>query len=507
MSEVFNIKKYCMIILMVSIFGLLIPVRADSKTINIRGTTICRNKGDIEFEKTAKCVIVAPKDKMELNVVTYKNGFFGINLSYNDIINKPLTINLYDYQGFLISKSKYIYDEKIIRMGDSLVFKFGEIKIDKNCELIEEEECIKATAYLQQLREKKISKKEPPSFLFPVMGGVASALVFSFTAVGGEGEGMGGPPASIIEILDIEYISKKENTDGRMFSLALDGVAGNPGFQFSPTRNISDAVFFNSSAIAFSPYNQVNILSDIDEFSLVSSTFNLSDAYGIGIGALYLDREENRTALTEINESASSSFRSEEWGAFLSLSRKISNDMSVGLTVKYLSQSIEAPDKIEKRTIDPGNGELDIYYFLLKDKLEEEQYDFDISGTYQINKRFQFGLSVMNIAGAELLTDDDEYFQLRSVGIGLSYKYRRVHLGTDIIAYQEGETDFSVGINIVPFSNAEINFGYGSAFQTIVAGAKYRILKFGGLYISPTYRFLVNDEFEGSHFFGLSGNF
>jgi hypothetical protein len=496
-----------MTVLIVSICGLLIPAQSDSKTINIRGTTICRYKGDVELEKTAKCVIVAPKDKMELNVVTFKNGFFGIDLPYNDIINKPLTINLYDYQGFLKSKSKYIYDEKIIRMGDSLVFKFGEVKIDKNCELIEEEECIKANAYLTQLREKEISKKGPPSFIIPVMGGVMSALAFAVTAGGGGDVDANGPPPTIIEMLDIGSVSKKDNADGRIFALALDGVAGTPGFQFSPTRNISDAVFFNSSAITFSPYRQVNILSDFNEYSQVSSSFNLGDAYGIGIGALFLDREENRTALTESNESASSSFKSEEWGAFLSLSRKISNDVSIGLTAKYLSQSIETPDKIEKRTIDPGNGELNISYSLLKDKIEEEQYDFDISGTYKINNRFQFGLSVMNIAGAELLTNDDEYFRLRSVGLGMSYKNRRVHLGTDIIAYQEGETDFSVGINIVPFSNAEINFGYGSAFQTIVAGAKYRIPKFAGLYIAPTYKFLVNDEFEGAHFFGLSGNF
>jgi hypothetical protein len=446
---------------------------------------------------------------MELNVVTLKNGFFGISLPYNDIINKPLTINFYDYQGFIKSKSKYIYDEKIIRMEDILVFKFGEVKIDKNCELIEDDECLKATAYLQQLREKEISKKEPLSNKSSVFSGVVSALAFFYPTGGGSvAAGSGGSSSpTTIEVIDIRSISRKKNADGRMFSLALDGVAGNPGFQFSPTRNISDAVFFNSSAITFSSYNQVNIVRDFDEFWQVSSSFKLNNALGIGIGVLYLDREDNRTALTELNESASSSFKSEEWGAFLSLSRKISSDISIGLTAKYISQSLETPDKIEKITTDPGNGELNTNYNLLKDKIEGEKCDFDISGTYKISNRLQFGLSVMNIAGAELLTDDDEYVKLRSVGFGLSYKNRRVHLGTDIIAYQDGEADFSVGINIVPFSNAEINFGYGSAYQTFVAGAKYLIPKFVGLHIAPTYKFVVNDEFEGSHFFGLSGNF
>ena len=104
----------------------------------------------------------------------------------------------------------------------------------------------------------------------------------------------------------------------------------------------------------------------------------------------------------------------------------------------------------------------------------------------------------MNIRGTELLANGGEREKIRAVGIGASYKRKRVHLGCDAKLSESGDFDLSAGMSLVPFANAKLNFGLGSAYNTIVFGAKYRFL---------TYTFIRNEVFNVTHFIGLNIKF
>ncbi|MBC8216836.1 MAG: hypothetical protein H8E73_00070 [Planctomycetes bacterium] len=158
-------------------------------------------------------------------------------------------------------------------------------------------------------------------------------------------------------------------------------------------------------------------------------------------------------------------------------------------------------------TTDHGGGNIEIHRDIVRSEDKEEYADFDLSATYRINPQYQLGFSFMNIAGTKLLTGDNEREEIRSFGTGLSYKNKRIHLGGDIILNHDGTADYSVGMNVVPFSNVEVNLGYGSAFDSFVVGAKYRVRKWKGIYIAPTYSFFRNNAFGEYHLIGLSANF
>ena len=219
-----------------------------------------------------------------------------------------------------------------------------------------------------------------------------------------------------------------------------------------------------------------------------------------------MTQDELRVAYASTGEKAISSLDSYEGGAFLSLSKKLNSTLSVGITSKYLYQRIEYPHQILKRTYHFEDDSETTSLSIIPGVERKGYFDFDLSATWKFSPAFQAGFSVMNIAGTRLLSNEGEE-EIRSFGLGLSYKIKRIHFGADIIATQDGGVDLSSGINIVPFSNAELTLGYGTAFDSYQLGFSYKIPFLWNSYIEPNYTYVNNDEFGGTHLLSIGFKF
>lgn len=468
-----------------------------SSSVWIEGTITCREQGKIELERPAKCIIVMPKNTPEAAVITQDNGFYAINLPIKDVIDKRLTLSFFSKSGLIDEKTKYVWYDEI--KGKKRTFKFATVCLKKECELVEDEgRCHQTQAHLEILRLRAEKPKKGslwPSFL-GILG--AAALAGGGAEAGDAPAGNGPGPGPITEISDIRYITPRKIEDGKFLSYAFSAMPQNIGFLISPTRNIGDAVFFNTSAIAMSSYGQLNAsygnFFNSHRYSQAGLALPFKGEFGLGLGFLFLHQEETRTAFTESNESLSDSFDTGELAIFLSGSKRLRNNLSIGLTAKYLSQSIEGPEKIMITTYSSG---VRTKSFIVS-KAEESFIDYDLSMTLKNTSSIQTGLSLMNIKGTKVLANDGKREKIRAVGIGASYKKKRMHLGSDVKLSENGDFDISAGINFVPFTNAKVSFGLGSAFDTLILGAEYMYF---------TYTFNRNEVFDTTHFIGLKIDF
>lgn len=485
-------KVFCLIMILLFAFY----DYSYSGDVWIEGTTTCREQGKTELERPAKCIIVMPKNTPEAAVVTHDNGFYAINLPIKDVIDKKLTLSFFSMWGLIDEKTKYVWYDEI--KGKKRTFKFPTMCLKKECELVEEEgKCHLTQAHLKtiRIRDEKPKKKKSRwkwwlATLIPVVGGATSSASASAELSDSTGDGGSGPE---ISVKDIKNITEEKIEDGKLISYAFSGMSRNTGFLISPTRDIGDAVFFNPSAIALSSISQLNAYSNF-RYSQAGIAIPFKERFGLGLGLISLDQKDTRTAFTESNESHSSSFNTQELAVFLSGSKRLKENLSVGITTKYFSQDIETPEKIRITTYSSGYKTKSF----ITNKLEESFFDYDLSMTLNNTSSIQTGLSLMNIKGTELLTNDGKREKIRAVGIGASYKKKRMHLGSDVKLIENGDFDISAGINFVPFTNAKVNFGLGSAFNTFVFGAEYRFL---------TYTFNSNEVFDVTHFIGLKINF
>ena len=290
-----------------------------------------------------------------------------------------------------------------------------------------------------------------------------------------------------------------------LFSSALMQTA-NAGFNFSPARDMSEAVFWNPSAIVHSRkrYN-ISLLTNIKNNAKLSGFARLNDRVSLGGGFIYTQQDEYRSALfakisNEANKVLIDSFltKLKEYAAFLTPVVKLNEKISAGLTIKSLWQHITIPNLLEIGTDDNGLTK-NIY---TDSTVKKHKWDIDLSVTYKVNNALQLGLNAMNLAGTSLYADafaagaNSSYRMQnqRSLGVGLCYKWQRFNFGADVIFTDDGLYDAAFGINYVPFNNALLSAGF--TVKQLSYSAAFRIKHFRITYIDDN-KLMVNEKRKG----------
>jgi hypothetical protein len=292
----------------------------------------------------------------------------------------------------------------------------------------------------------------------------------------------------------------KINYGNFLFSSPLTHSA-NTGFNFSPSRDMGEAMFWNPSAIGFSkkPYN-ISLLTNVKNNGKLAGFYRINEKLSLGGGAIYTMQDEFRSdSFKTIIGTPDISLRFDstvmklkEYAAFISPVFKVNNNFSLGLTIKSVWQDFNIPNKLD---IINNKGTF------TDSTIKKQHFDIDISATFKASTALQIGINLMNLAGTELYADAFVPGQSkipvnkqRAIGLGLVYKWQRFNFGTDIVITEDKFYDASLGVNYVPFNNALLSAGI--AFKQLSYSFAFRIKHFRIAYINDN-DWLINEQRKG----------
>ena len=254
--------------------------------------------------------------------------------------------------------------------------------------------------------------------------------------------------------------------------------SANTGFNFSPARDMSEAVFWNPSAIALSTKKaNISLLTNLRNIGKLGGFYKFNDRLSLGAGAIFSKQDQfRRVTYTQgpndrIEDSVKMNVK--EYAVCLSPAYKVSKQLSLGIIVKSIWQDFNIPNFVTVGNTDGGKATF------FDSSISEQHFDVDVSATFKASPAFQVGLSLNNLAGTNLYADaflpgqaTVTMQQQRSLGLGLLYKWQRLNVGSDILLTEDGLYDASIGANYVPFNNALISagltvkqLGYSIAFR------------------------------------------
>ena len=291
---------------------------------------------------------------------------------------------------------------------------------------------------------------------------------------------------------EVQNIYPGKTNFGQFLMSSPLSQSANTGFNFSPGRDMSEAVFWNPSAIAFSrKLNNISLLTNVKNNIKLSGYARLNEKLSVGVGGIYTMQDElrrvgfyriggNRQTSKDSIVTDSFPLKLKEYGGFISGAYMINNQLSIGLTVKSTWQKFNNPDRL-----DISNARKATF---TDTTISNQYFDADLSLTYKVNPSLQLGINLMNLAGTELYADvfvpwkEVPVRNQRSLGAGLCYKYERWNFGADVLITQDDFYDASIGINYVPFNNALLSAGY--AFKQSSYSFAFRMKHFRLAYIN-----------------------
>ncbi|HOZ51323.1 MAG TPA: hypothetical protein PLU17_05670 [Chitinophagaceae bacterium] len=272
----------------------------------------------------------------------------------------------------------------------------------------------------------------------------------------------------------------------------------NTGFNYSPSRDMSEAAIWNPSAMTFSrKSNNISLLTNFKNNAKLTGFARLSKNISLGIGFIYNKQDEFRNVQFKQNQNTrwedSLHMKQTQYQASLSTGIRIHRTISLGASIKLIGQEFNIPNFA---TVE-NSGK----WSFTDSAIIRRKVDADISASYKPSSSFQLGINIMNILGSENYYDAfkpkqaDSFLQSnRSLGLGLVYKYQRWHVGTDILLTQDGFYDASLGVNYVPFNNALISLGM--AAKQLSYSLAFRLKNFRIAYINDN-GWMVNEQRQG----------
>lgn len=289
---------------------------------------------------------------------------------------------------------------------------------------------------------------------------------------------------------------------GRFLLSAAMFHTANNGFNFSPGRDFSEAVFWNPSAMSFSrTTNNVSGFTNAKNIAKLSGFTKLNDKLSVGLGGIYCRQDEFRFATYEERnnnnntvDADSVALKLNEFSAQLSGAYRINRKVSIGVSIKTVGQNFSIPDSL---FID-GNDNTTTYF---NKTINKNVIDVDLSATWRINNSWQLGINLMNLAGSKLHADAFipqqqvlSYTNQRCAGLGLLYRNKRWNAGVDILATEDDLYDIALGVNYVPFNRALISAGI--AFRQLSYSLAFRLKHFRIAFIDDN-SYLVNEKNKG----------
>lgn len=487
--------------ILILVFITIFAGTASSQEVIIKGTLRCMNNGVATSTKGATNIVIIPSFNPSASVATTTDpqGFFQISTGWKsaDLKDKEVTL-------FIITKctsckkiERVFITEDLDKRNtdpDKLFVTVRNWKVLENCQNMELPDLmsVKLLDSAQHLPPQDISGKAPGS---PALGAVSFLNLFEKLATIAATQNVGLFKVTNIYPGKIRY--------GNFLHASAMTNTDNVGFNFSPSRNLSEAVYWNASAIANSSklYN-VSLLANYKNNIKLSGYQQITNKFYIGIGGIYTKQDQiSKLSLINITNGSGGGTldgvnhpeKLQEFAAFLAPVYKINNKASVGLTFKSIWQQFNNPNLVSIEQSEDGN----VYNFYRDDSIRKQAFDMDVSFSYKITSYLQAGASVMNIAGTKLYASEfvpdssnQIYLNQRAYGLGLSYKRGRLNVGSDVLFNDKGFYDATLGANYVPFNNALIAAGY--AFKQQSFSISFRLKNFKIAYIYDN-DLMIND--------------
>lgn len=486
------------VILFTSLFA-IVTGTVKAQEVVIKGTLRCMNNGVTTSTKGAVNIIIIPSfnPKAAVATTTTPQGFFQINTGWNakDLRDKDVPLYIITKCSTCKKIQRVFISEDLDKRNTDPTKMYVTVKgwkILENCTQSELPDILSEQLLdsARRLPPQDISGKAPGS---QAMSPVSFINLFQklvapvATANTGLFKTISIDPGKIRFGIFL-HSSPMTNTD-------------NTGFNFSPSRNLSEAVFWNAAAIAHSSKpNNISLLANFKNNIKLSGYQQISKNLYVGLGGIYTKQDQRRQLTVQKVGSTGTddifpvirSEKLEEFAVFLAPVYKFNNKISAGVTVKSIWQQFNNPNLIAMEQDNRTN-----YNFFIDDTIKRQNFDVDVSFNYKITNSLQAGVSVMNVAGTKLYADmfipdsaHQSYVNQRAYGVGLCYKIGRLNAGVDALFTDKEFYDASIGLNYVPFNNGLIAAGY--AFNQQSFSVSFRLKHFKIAYINDN-SLVIND--------------
>ena len=457
----------------------------NAQEVIIKGTLRCTNNGVATSTRGAVNIVIIPSFNPLASVATTTTpqGFFQISTGWDIKLLRGKDVTLY-----IITKCSsckriqrvFISEDLDKRNTDpsKLYVTIKGWKILENCTESELPDILSEQLLdsAHHLPAQDISGKSTGS---PALGPVSFINLFEKIATAATtGANAGVFRAAILQPGKIQF--------GEFLHSSPMSHSDNTGFNFAPSRNLSEAVFWNAAAIATSDKpDNVSLLANFKNNIKLSGYHQVANQFYIGAGGIYTKQDQFRKVRYDnLLDLVNHKEKLEEYAVFLAPVYKVNNQISVGATIKSVWQQFNNPLLVYLR--DRPIGGTDNFFF---DSVTKKQnVDVDLSFNYKITNFLEAGVSVMNVAGTELHKEmfipdssNQTYINQRAYGVGLCYKRGRLNVGVDALFTDKYFYDASVGVNYIPFNNGLIAAGY--AFQQQSFSVSFRLKHFKIAYI------------------------
>lgn len=473
-----------------------------AQEVVIKGTLRCMNNGVATSTRGATNIVIIPSFNPSASVATTTTpeGFFQINTGWKEADLKDKDVTLY-----IITKCSsckkiqrvFISEDLDKRNTDptKMYVTVKNWKLLENCQNMELPDILseKLLDSAQHLPPQDISGKAPGS---PALAPVSFINLFQKLAVIAATPNVGLYAVTNIHPGKIKY--------GRFLQASAVTNTDNTGFNFAPSRNLSEAVFWNASAIANSSKpNNISLLSNYKNNFKLSGYQQITKQFYLGLGGIYTKQDQisqldviqvGGNNLGLLINGVNHPEKLQEFAAFIAPVYKINNRFSVGVTFKSIWQQFNNPYLV---AMEQDGSDNTAYNFFRDDSIRKQSFDADVSASYQITSFLQAGISIMNVAGTKLYagefvpdSSNQSYVNQRAYGLGLCYKIERFNVGVDVLLTDKEFYDATLGVNYVPFNNGLIAAGY--AFKQQSFSLSFRLKHFKIAYINDN-GLLIND--------------
>lgn len=471
-------------------FFISFSVTSFGQEVVIKGTLRCMNNGVATSTKGATNIVIIPSFNPAAAVATTTDpqGFFQINTGWNarDLKDKEVTL-------YIITKCSsckriqrvFISEDLDKRNTDpsKMYVTVKNWKVLENCQNMELPDILSEQLLdsAHQLPPEDISRKAPGS---AALSPVSFINLFQKLAAIAVTPNVGLFKVTAIQPGPVQY--------GRFLHSSAMINTDNTGFNFAPSRNLSEAVFWNAAAIAnTSKPDNISLLANFKNNIKLSGYHQVTKQFYVGLGAIYT-RQDQISHLQVIGiggpgigltiDGISHPGKLQEFAVFLAPVYKINNRLSVAITAKSLWQQFNNPNLVSLQQ--SSGGDNTTYNFFKDDSIRRQLFDVDLSASYKIASYLQAGVSVMNIAGSKLYagefvpdSSNQAYVNQRAYGLGLCYKKERWNIGVDLLLTDKEVYDASLGVNYVPFNNALMAAGYAFKHQSFSVSFRLRHFK------------------------------
>lgn len=438
------------------------------KVIRIQGHVKCMKLGD-PAPSPADNILVVPARLPPRATLSNSIGFYYFYLP-GKLINYDLKIACLDASDVVIGHSEIeLFRSRIKRLGRENVYYVEYIELEKPCS-----EIVATKADMQrQLTFFKKKPEEAKKMLKEVKEVIVlGSTSFSLFSLFGYLPALGASGSMDIEDPDpvtmpVKNISDSHFKSGCLSAYAESAFSGNLGFNLAPSLNLSSAVFSNVSAIAASYFTQITAAVNPNESFLFGSiAVPIGDRFGLGIGSQTYSQSEERSGQLETGEVIVYEFDLYEenffFGAAASVMERKDSTVYIGITGKLLKQRFKVPKDTAEMDLSDGWDSLEWKY----EEKEKSIFDIDLSATVELWGNLMIGCNLASLAGGKLADKAEGDVAQRRIGLGATYQWKKLQIGTDMIWREEQGPSAAVGLNVIPFNGALMNVGYDTTYHT-----------------------------------------